>query len=64
MAYYTPIMSAYFKEKYHWSEDTFLSIHWLAAEKEYKQLSTGHRLASFKLHNELWLMQYMLHQHK
>ena len=49
MAYYTPIMSTYFNEKYHWSEDTFLSIDWLALDKEYKQLSTGHWIASFKL---------------
>jgi hypothetical protein len=49
MAYYTPIMSTYFNEKYHWSEGTFLSIDWLASDKEYKQLSTGHWMASFKL---------------
>ena len=36
MAYYTPIMSAHFKEKHHWSEDTFLSIDWPSSDKEYK----------------------------
>jgi hypothetical protein len=41
MAYYTPIMSTYFNEKYHWSKNTFPSIDWLASEKGYKQLSTG-----------------------
>ena len=53
MAYYTPIMSAHFKEKHHWIEDTFLYIDWSALEKEYKWLSTGHRLAAFKLQNGL-----------
>ena len=62
MAYYTPIMSAYFKEKYHWSKDTFLSIDRLASDKEYKWLSTGLPLASFKLQNGLWPTQYVLHQ--
>ena len=64
MAYYTPIMSTYFKENFHWSEDIFLSIDWLASEKEYKQPSTGHWIASFKLQNELKPMQYVLHQCK
>ena len=64
MAYYTPIMSTYFNEKYHWSEDIFLSIDWLASDKEYKQLSTGHWIASFKLQNGIGPIQYVLHQHK
>ena len=63
MVYYTPIMSTYFNEKYHWSEDTILSIDWLASDKEYKQLSTGHWIASFKLQNGIRPMQYVLHQH-
>ena len=51
VAYYTPIMSKYFKEKHHWSEETFLSIDWLASDREYKRFPTGRRLASFKLQN-------------
>jgi hypothetical protein len=60
--YYTPIMLAYFKEKHHWSKDTFLSIDYLASDKEYKQLSTGCWLAPFKLQNGLWSTQNVLHQ--
>ena len=63
MAYYTPIISAHLKIKHHWSEDKFLSIDWLASDKEYKQLSTGHWIASFKLQNGIRPMQYLLHQH-
>jgi hypothetical protein len=63
MAYYTPIMSTYFNEKYHWSEGTSLSIDWLASDKEYKQLSTGHWIASFKLQKGIRPMHYVLHQH-
>jgi hypothetical protein len=64
MAYYTPIMSAHFKEKHHWSEDTFLSIDWPSSDKEYKRLSPGRRLEAFKLQNGLWPTQYVLHQRK
>ena len=60
--YYKPILLAYFKEKHHWSKDTFLSIDWSASDKEYKWLSTGFWLASFKLQNGLWPTQYVLHQ--
>ena len=42
----------------------FLSIDWLASDKEYKQLSTGCWFPSFKLQNALWPMQYVLHQCK
>ena len=64
MAYYTPIMSTYFNEKYHWSEGIFLSIDWLVSDKEYKQLSTGHWIASFKLQNGIRTMLYVHHQSK
>ena len=42
LTYYTPILSKYFKEKHHWSEETLHSIDWLASDQEYKQLPTGH----------------------
>ena len=64
LAYYILIMSKYFKEKHHWSEEPFLSIDWLASDKEYKQLPTGRRLASFKLQNGLWPMFSIIHQHQ
>ena len=62
VAYYTPIMSKYFQEKHRWSEETFLSIDWLASDREYKRLPTGRRLASFKLQNGLWPTYSVLHQ--
>ena len=62
VAYYTPIMSKYFKEKHHWTEEAILSIDWLASDKEYKPLHTRHRLASFKLQNRSWPMYTVLHQ--
>ena len=62
VAYYTPIMSKYYKEKHNWSEETFLSIDWLASDREYKRLPTGRRLASFKLQNRLWPTYSILHQ--
>ena len=37
MAYYTPVLSAYFNENFHWSEDIFLSIEWPSSDKDYKQ---------------------------
>ena len=55
-------MSKYFIDRHCWSEDTFLSIDWLASNKEYKQLPTGHRLASFKLQNRLWPTYTILYQ--
>ena len=64
LAYYTPIMSMYFKEKHCWSKETFLSIDWLTSDKEYKRLPTGRRLASFKLQNRLWPTYSVLHQWK
>ena len=64
LACHTPIMSKYFKEKHCWSEETFLSIDWLALDREYKCLPTGCRLASFKLQNGLWPMYSVLHQCK
>ena len=57
-------MSKYFKEKHHWSEETFVSIDWLASDREYKRLPTGRRLASFKLQNGLWPTYSVLHQHQ
>ena len=62
VAYYTPIMSKYFKEKHCWSEETFLSIDWIASNKKYKQSPTGHWLASFKLQNGLWPTYSVLYQ--
>ena len=64
LAYYTPIMSTYFKEKHCWSEDTFLSIDWIASNKKYKQSPTGHRLASFKFQNRLWPTYSILYHPK
>ena len=64
LAYYTPIMSKYFKEKHCWSGKTFHSIDWQASNKEYKQLPTGRQLASFKLQNGLWPTYSVLHQRK
>ena len=55
-------MSKYFQEKHHWSEETSLSIDWLASDREYKQLPTGRRLALFKLQNGLWPTYSILHQ--
>ena len=62
VAYYTPIISKYFNEKHHWTEETFLSIDWIASDREYKRLPTGRRLASFKLQNRSWPMYTVLHQ--
>ena len=57
-------MSAHFKEKHHWTEDTFLSIDWPSSDKEYKRLSAGRQLAAFTLQNGLWPTQYVLNQRK
>ena len=59
---YTPFMSKYLKEKNHWSEETFLSINWLASDREYKRLPTGRQLESLKLQNGLWPTYSVLHQ--
>ena len=57
-------MSKYFKEKYCWSEETFLSIDWLATDKEYKWLTSGYWFATFKLQYGLWPSYSILHQQK
>ena len=64
MAYYTPVMSTYFKEYHCWPNETFLSIDWVGSNKEFKWLPRGRQLASFKLQNGQWPTYSVLHQQK
>jgi hypothetical protein len=64
LAYCTPVMSAYFKQKHDFSKCTFISTSWPYSFKEFKWLSTRRQLTPFKLRNGLWPTHYVLYQCK
>ncbi len=52
--YYTPILESRYCTKNGWTTAIFHSIDWESSEREYKCLSYGRRLASFKIQQGLW----------
>ena len=64
LAYYKLIMQDYFLNKFGWDTPTFSNIDWDSSEREYQHLFPGHCLASFKLQNDLWPTNKILHQCK
>ena len=61
LAHYKQIMQDYFLNKFDWDALTFCNIDWDSLERVYQCLSSGCRLASFKLQIGLWQTNKALH---